>query len=336
MKNKKQLFEQVVAGNLPEKTLFRPILMHFAARYSGHTYGEFAADYHTLVACNLKALGDFDMDMVGLISDPYRETAAFGAPVKFIPEGVPICEKLIVHTKDDINNLKNPDVYKAERTLDRINGSKLYQETLKGEVPVIGWIEGPLAEACDLAGMSEIMMYLMLDPDFVNMLMDKVMITAMDFAKAQIDAGCDIIGIGDAVCSQVSQELYDDFVKARHQEIIQFIHAQGARVKLHICGNITHLLPSLKEVGMDILDLDWQVDLMKAREIVGEDVILCGNINPVDVQNKTETQIFDACKSLIQQQKDRKYILSAGCEITVNTPIENLMAMRKASLENGI
>ena len=140
---------------------------------------------------------------------------------------------------------------------------------LKGTVPVSGWIEGPLAEACDLAGVSEMLLNLMIDPDFSNILMDKCMITAKDFAKAQIEAGCDLIGIGDAICSQIDRDSYDLYVKDRHPELISFVHECGASVKLHICGNITHLLESLRDVNTDIIDLDWQVDMDHAREILG-------------------------------------------------------------------
>ena len=82
---------------------------------------------------------------------------------------------------------------------------------------------------------------------------------------------------------------------------------------------------------MDIIDLDWQVDLNKARWILGNDVVLGGNINPVFVQNQTEQGVFEYCRNLVEKYKDQKYLLAAGCEITVLTPHENLMAMRKAS-----
>ncbi len=311
--------------------MFRPILMHFAARYSGHTYGEFASDYKTLVKCNLKALDDFDIDMVGLISDPYRETSAFGAPVEFVAEGVPRCRAVIVKNEEDVKNLKNPDVYKSARTLDRIKGAKLFQKELKGEVPVIGWIEGPLAEAANLAGVGEILTLLMMNPDMCNLLMDKCMITAKDFAKAQVENGCRVIGIGDAVCSQLDPSLYDIFVKERHKELISYIHSLGATVKLHICGNITHLLPFLASVNTDILDIDWQVDPLEAKKIMGAKVILCGNINPVTIQDSTVDEILTISKNLIKRMKDTRFILSGGCEITVNTPAENLKAMREAA-----
>ena len=245
------LKNESVDGYLP----FHPILMHFAARLNGNTYGEFASDYKVLVESNIKALEEFDLDWVELISDPYRETAAFGAKIEYVPEGVPKCLNPIIFSTEDVHALKIPDVYKAERTSDRIKGAELYTKRLKGSVPVFGWIEGPLAEACDLGGVGNMLVMLMIDPDFSNFLMDKCLITAKEFAKAQIDAGCDVIGIGDAICSQIDVESYNTYVKDRHIELVDYIHSLGSRVKLHICGNITHLLPSLQEANLIFLIL---------------------------------------------------------------------------------
>jgi len=330
---KKKVFQNLCDGiRSPERTIFRPILMHFIARYAGGNYAGFASDYRFLVEANLRALEDFDVDMVGLISDPYRETSAFGAKIEFIPEGVPRCLNLVIKNEEDIKNLQRPDVYKCERTFDRIQGAELLSKRTNGNVPIIGWIEGPLAEACDLAGIEQFMMMLMMDPDIANLLLDKCLLTAKDFAKAQIEAGCDVIGMGDAICSQIDPVTYDVFVKERHREIISCIHDLGAKVKMHICGDITHLLPSLNDLGIDILDIDWQIDPQHAFEVMGPDVIRSGNIDPRFVMDKTPDEIYTACKQLCDNEKGRKFILSAGCEIIVTTPHENLMAMRKASL----
>jgi len=331
--NKKELYNALLRGEKPQnKIFFRPILMHFAARFNNTTYGKFASDFKALVESNIRAMEFFDTDMVSLISDPFRETSAFGAPIEFIDEGVPRCLEHIVKTFDDVKNLPTPDVHKCERTLDRINGAVYYQKLLKGTVPVSGWIEGPLAEACDLTGVSEFLIFLMIDPDFCNILMDKCMITAKDFAKAQIEAGCDLIGIGDAICSQIDKDTYDLYIKNRHIELISYVHECGASVKLHICGNINHLLDSLKELNADIIDLDWQVDMDSARKILGDNIVLGGNINPVLVQDRSEEEVFNLSKELVERYKDQKYLIAAGCEITVLTPHRNLMAMSKASI----
>jgi MtaA/CmuA family methyltransferase len=331
--NKKERFEDLVKSRISKKPiLFQPILMHFAARFNQKTYAEFASDFRILVESNIKAMDYFGIDMVGLISDPYRETSAFGAKIEYMKEGVPKCEYKIVSTLDDVKALKNPDIYKKERTLDRIKGVEFYQKKLQGKVPVFGWIEGPLAEACDLAGVSEMLMNLYLDPDLSNFLLDTCTKTAKDFAKAQIDAGCDIIGIGDAICSQVDLETYNTFVKERHHEIFEYIRQLGAKVKLHICGDINHLLPSIKDLPVDILDLDWKVETRDAFSILGAGVIRCGNINPIAIQDKNPETLKLITIELISGESERPFILSGGCEITVNTPVENLKALRDASI----
>jgi uroporphyrinogen decarboxylase len=303
--------------------------MHFAARYIGKTYREFASDYRVLVESNLRCLEDFDMDAVGLISDPYRETSAFGARISFPDEAVPFCEQILVRNTGDIKALKNPDVYKSERTLDRIRAAVALHDTLNNEVPIIGWVEGPLAEACDLAGVNEMLFNLMVDQDFVRFLLEKTTETAKDFARAQVEAGCDIIGIGDAICSQIAPEDYRLFVKEKHTELIDYIHGLGARVKLHICGNITHLLPDIRETGPDIVDIDHLVDMDEAYDLLGPDIVRCGNLDPVSViQDKDPKSIATAVKELCINEQSKKFIISGGCEITVNTPPENLKALR--------
>ena len=192
---------------------FHPILMHFAARYAGHTYREFASDHRVLVESNLRCLDDFGLDAVGLISDPYRETAAFGAEITFPEEAVPRCRKALVRNMEDVRCLKNPDIRKSERTKDRILAGKALSSQTGPSIPVIGWIEGPLAECCNLAGVNEILLKLYLEPDFLQFLTDKVMITAKEFARSQVEAGCEIIGVGDAICSQISAEDYREFVR---------------------------------------------------------------------------------------------------------------------------
>lgn len=327
-----QFHELIQHGALADKVLFRPILMYFAAQFIGKTYGEFASDYKVLTEANLRCLDEFGLDMLGLISDPYRETSAFGAKIKYVPDGVPRCLNYVVQSLDDVRELKNPDVYKAERTLDRIKAGALLSKKTQGNIPIIGWIEGPLAEAADLAGVQNMMIQLMIDPDFVNRLLDKCLVTAKAFAKAQIDAGCEIIGMGDAVCSQIDADTYSTFVKDRHKELIEYIHGLGGKIKLHICGDTSHLLPCYQVFNLDILDLDWQVDMAYARSILGDQVILGGNINPVLVQDKTREEVLELCRNLVREHRNERYMLSAGCEITVLTPPENLKAMHEARM----
>ncbi|MBI9070241.1 MAG: uroporphyrinogen decarboxylase family protein [Melioribacteraceae bacterium] len=330
MTKKEKLNNLVKGTNLSEIAFFRPILMNFAAHFINKKYSHFASDYKVLVESNIKCMEEFNMDAVGLISDPYREASAFGAEITFPEDRVPECRNHLITGYEDVVNLKIPDIYKSNRTLDRLKGIEEFKKILGNDVPVIGWIEGPMAEACDLAGVSEMLMQTMLDEKFTAELIYKATQMAKLFAKAQIDAGCDVIGIGDAICSQISQETFSRFEKEPLREIIDYIHENNALVKLHICGNITHLLKDISEIKPDIVDLDFLVDMDNAYEILDPEIIRCGNINPVDIEQKTPEEIYDITKELCIKERDRKFILSGGCEITINTPYENLKAMRSA------
>ncbi len=326
----RQLLEQ---GTTPEgKVLFHPLLMQYAARLVNSTYAEFMTDYRVLVESNIKCIEMLEHDAVGLISDPYRETSAFGATIEFSCNKSPHCDP-IIHHKSDIENLKNPNVYRSARTLDRIKAAEYYTKLLGTGIPIIGWVEGPLAEAADLAGVNSILMQILTEPDFVLKLMMKCLTTAKDFARAQIEAGCLVVGIGDAICSQIDAGTYESYVLPLHQELFEYIHTLGAFTKLHICGDITHLLPLLARAGPDILDLDWMVSFDDARKAFGNQIILCGNLDPVScIQNLKPYEVYQKSEELIKNQQNHKFILSGGCEITPESPEMNLRAMRKASL----
>lgn len=313
---------------------FHPILMMHAAALFGKTYADFMLDHQVLVQSNLKLLEMYDHDAVSVISDPCREASAFGAKVFFDGDNSPKCEKLI-HSMEDVEHLQIPDVYTSERTLDRIKGVKLFRERLGEPFPIIGWVEGPLAEAADLCGVSEILMNMIMDPDMVKALLQKTLVVAKNFALTQIEAGSNIIGVGDAICSQISKDMYDEFCLPLHIELFNFIHEHGAIVKLHICGNITHLLPSLKKTDLDILDIDWMVDMAEAYKEMGEDVVLCGNLDPVGViMSGSKDDIKNKYEEIKASLPRENWIMMGGCEIPRDTPVENMKFLRTISINN--
>ncbi len=170
------------------------------------------------------------------------------------------------------------------------------------------------------------------DPDFSRLVLQKMMHTAKSFALAQIEAGADVMGVGDAICSQISPKMYSEYVKPLHDDLFRFIQKQDTMVKLHICGNIKHLLSHLAELTPDIIDLDWMVNMEDAYKILDSGIIRCGNIDPVVViETQSPEKIFNTTSSLIRAEQGRPFILSGGCEITPLTPVENLKAMKDAA-----
>ncbi|MBK8420662.1 MAG: hypothetical protein IPL17_17920 [Anaerolineales bacterium] len=112
------------------------------------------------------------------------------------------------------------------------------REKVGDEVPVMGWVEGALAEACDLRGMTNVMIDLGRHPAWLKELLEKCVEIAIAFAS-QIDAGAHIIGLGDAVASQISPRMYREFALPYEQRIFEAVKAKGGIPRLHICGKTT-------------------------------------------------------------------------------------------------
>jgi len=148
------------------------IIMTFAAKYIGVPYKKYVTDYRYLVEGNIKFCHKFGIDIVSAISDPYRETHGFGANIIFPEDDVPKCTDYLLKEYSDIKKLSIKDSERSERMLDRIKAIRLFKKELENHYPVLGWAEGPIAEATDLRGMSKIMTDIFDSPDFVKELFE--------------------------------------------------------------------------------------------------------------------------------------------------------------------
>lgn len=303
-----------------------PILMQFAAEFIGSDYAAFAADHRVLVEANEACAREFGIDQLSCISDPYRETHGFGATINYRKDGPPHSSHPLQETKD-LGVLARPDPLRSERMLDRVRAVEVYHRRHHGEYSILGWVEGPAAEAADLRDVTPFLIDLLDDEPFACGLMDRCTEVAIEFARAQLEAGADTIGIGDAIASQVGPATYERLIQPRERRLVDAIRGMGGRVKLHICGNITHLLPGIAGLGVDILDVDHMVDLAAVREAVGPRVAIAGNANPVAVvRNGTPDGIRAAVRDA-WQAAGAPFLVNAGCEIPAGTPADNLRAL---------
>jgi MtaA/CmuA family methyltransferase len=304
-----------------------PILMRYAAEHIGCNYGAFASDHRVLVEANLRCAGDFGMDQLSAISDPYRETQGFGAEIVYVRDGVPRCPHPPLAETRDLSVLLRPDPLKSERMFDRIEALRAFRNAAGGAYSIMGWVEGPAAEAADLRGVGTFLMDLMDDEAFCAGLMDLCVEVGAQFARAQVEAGADTIGIGDAIVSQLSPALYERLIQPRERRLIEAVHAAGGYARLHICGDTTRLLPGMAEVGADIIDLDHMVDMAAARRVLGQEVTLAGNIDPKQVLRAADPRRIHEAMLRTYEAVGNPYMVTAGCEIPSGAPPENLRAL---------
>ena len=319
-----------MSGQEIDRPLNFDIMMTFAAHHIGQPLSHYYLDHRILCEANLAVLEDFGLDIVQAISDPYREAADFGVEIEFPEDDLPLRKAPLLLEPSDLNRLRPPNPGTGRRMSDRLEAVRLLRAEVGVQVPVMGWVEGALAEAAVLRGDSALMLDLYDRPEWVRDLLETCAEVAIAFARAQVKAGADIVGMGDAIASQISPSMYQEFALPYERRIFDAIHEMGALGRLHICGNVTKILPYMAQSGADIIDIDWMVDLGLAAQICGDGPYTCGNLNPVAVLLQgTPEQVWQATLNC-QRLGGKRNISAAGCEVPDGTPHENLRAQSQA------
>jgi MtaA/CmuA family methyltransferase len=306
-----------------------PITMMFAAAQYGIPYDQYARDYRGLVDAQVHTARKFGFDYVSSISDPAREAADCGATVQYFPDQPPAIDesRALLADKRTLDGLARPDPRGGGRMHDRVRASGRFREKVGGELLIEGWIEGPCAEAADLRGINSLMLDFYDDPEFVERLFDFVVGMELDFARVQIEAGADLIGMGDAAASLIGPRFYEQFVWPVEKKMVDALHEMGTKVRLHICGNTRRSLAAIGRLGCEIVDLDYMVPVAQARREMGPGQVLLGNLDPVgSLRNGTPPRIA-AEVAECHRQAGARFIVGAGCEVPRDTPPENLMVL---------
>jgi MtaA/CmuA family methyltransferase len=318
-----------LAGRPVDRLPVMPITMQFACDLVGARYREYETDFRVLVEGQLRVADAFGFDYVNTMSDPAREAADCGAVVEYAensPAAMVETEARLAD-KTALLSLRMPDPLGGGRMTNGIRALDLFRDRLRGEKLVEGWIEGPMAEAADLRGINTLMLDFFDDPAFVRDLFAFVVEMELRFARAQIEAGADLIGIGDAAASLVGPRLYDEFVWPYEKKLVDGIHALGGRARLHICGDTRFALEGMGRLGCEVVDLDFLTPVGEGRARMGEGQILLGNLNPVKtLRNGTPEDVWNALSDCHAAAGPR-FIIGAGCEVPRDTPPENLRTL---------
>jgi MtaA/CmuA family methyltransferase len=318
-----------LAGQPVDRLPLMPITMMFACVQVGARYRHYCTDYRVLCDAQIHTADDFGFDYVNTMSDPAREAADCGATVEYFDnQPVAIVEdQALLADKAKLASLNIPDPLGGGRMHNGIKALAFFKERVGKDKIIEGWVEGPIAEAADLRGINTVMLDFFDDPAFVRDLFAFVIEMELRFAREQIKAGADIIGVGDAAASLVGPEIYNEFVWPYEKQLVDGIHALGGKVRLHICGNTRRILEGMGKLGCDILDIDFLAPLSEARQQMGPDTVLLGNLNPVSVLRNGDPAGVTAAITECHRQAGPRFIVGAGCEVPRDTPPDNLRAL---------
>ncbi|HEC13711.1 MAG TPA: uroporphyrinogen decarboxylase [Acidiferrobacteraceae bacterium] len=252
-----------------------------------------AGDFMTLcqtpeLACEvtLQPLDRFDLDAAILFSDILTIPDAMGLGLYF-SEGEGPKFKRPVRNAEDIAALGIPD---PEDDLGYVmDAVRLIRKELNGRVPLIGFAGSPwtLATYVVEGGSSRdfaCIKQLMFDrPELMHKLLSVLASSIVSYLNAQIQAGAQAVMIFDTWGGALTPRDYREFSLRYMGEIVDKLKREHNGTKVPVIlftKNGGQWLEAMATSGCDALGIDWTTDLAEARQRVGEQVALQGNMDP--------------------------------------------------------
>jgi uroporphyrinogen decarboxylase len=135
----------------------------------------------------------------------------------------------------------------------------------------------------------------------------------------------------------LSRKAFEEFAMPGLVRVLKKIATLGMPPILHICGRTSHIIDLMAKTGAVALSID-QIELLEAKQKVGDQVCLMGNVRPTatllggtpeSVRREAEKCLADAGDS------PRGFILATGCEVPIESPPENVFALIETARRAG-
>jgi uroporphyrinogen decarboxylase len=297
-------------------------------------------DYATEVT--LQPLARFDLDAAILFSDILTIPDAMGLGLYFAEGEGPKFERPL-REEWEIRNLSVPDP--AEHLCYVIDAVAQIRRSLNGEVPLIGFSGSPYTLACYMveggasADFRTIKTLLYDRPDLLHHLLDINARAVTAYLNAQIEAGAQAVMIFDTWGGSLAAAAYKTFSLAYMQRIVSGLirNRDGRRVPSIVFTKGGGLwLEDIAAIGCDALGLDWTCDLSAARQRVGANVALQGNLDPMTLFAQPASIRDQVGEVLASFGHGSGHVFNLGHGVSQFTPPEHVGALVDAVHELSI
>jgi uroporphyrinogen decarboxylase len=157
-------------------------------------------------------------------------------------------------------------------------------------------------------------------------LMDKISATLSAYLLAQVEAGAQAVQLFDSWVGALSPQDYIRYVQPYSQRVLAALAATGVPV-IHFGTGTATLLRPMHQAGGSVIGLDWRMPLDQGWEIVGPEVAVQGNLDPVALFAPLPA-LREKVQDVLRRAGGRPgHIFNLGHGILPGTPVDNVRAV---------
>jgi uroporphyrinogen decarboxylase len=303
-----------------------PVLTFPGGQITGSTVREMVHDPGKQVAAQLALRDRFRTSALLSAMDLSAEAEEFGSTIRFEDHEIPAVLGRLVTDLPSAEALRIPHVG-GKRT-------RVYLETIRllarerGDSLLLAGCIGPFSLAGRLFGVSEALLATAMEPETMELLVEKATAFLTSYIREFKNAGADGVIIAEPTAGLISPGAVLQFSSPYVRQIIEATEDERFQIILHNCGaKIGHLSAKLAS-GASAYHFGKPMDLPAALAKVDPGMIICGNLDPAEVfVNSTAGEVASRTEALLQATAGAtNFVISSGCDLPAQVPLAHLDA----------
>lgn len=327
-------FKACVEMRKPSRMPVLALGLRFDTRLAGLSHRDARNDVDGVLRAQTAAIGRFDYDWVVVFPDDYIEFEPLGLTMRD-DENLPAmpAEYLPMH-KDTIKTLRIPNAAAEMRLPIHLEMIRRAKQAFGDTVCVCGRIAAPFSALSLVYGVDALLTNLLDDPDLVLANLSFFTEHQIAFGKAQIEAGADLLWLGDCVASSsfVSPAHFTAFVAESAARVAARMTALGAVVIYHSAETSFEHLRLQMELPVSAINVGEGISIAEIKKRCGSHKCLLGNFDPLLLRDGGPEEVAQATERMIHENvPGGPYIFSTGEGIMEDSSAESVEAMMRTA-----
>jgi uroporphyrinogen decarboxylase len=323
-----------------QKAEYTPLwLMRQAGRYMKE-YRALRKKYSFLEMCKnpelaakvtLQPIERFRLDAAIIFSDILIPLEPMGVEFEFAKGEGPVFHHPL-REKKDVEKLR---VFEPEEEISFLmKAIRIVRKELEGKIPLIGFSGAPFTLASYIIEGGHSKHYILTkglmyqDRPTWNVLMEKISEVLIRYLNAQVRSGVQALQLFDSWVGCLSPSDYEEYVLPYSKKVIEGVDKKVPLI--HFATSSSTLLKLMKRAGGDVIGVDWRVDIGEAWALIGYDVAIQGNLDPVVLLGPVDLIKKEVRRILDRIDGRTGHIFNLGHGILPNTPVDHVAALIEA------
>jgi len=171
-------------------------------------------------------------------------------------------------------------------------------------------------------------------PEVLHAALDNLAVAIGEYACHQIECGAQSVQFFESWAHHLSPAQFATFAKPYADRAMAYVKARYPDVPvMYYANGGSSYLEMQRDMAADVISIDWAVDMRRARQTLGAERLVQGNVDPT-ILFGSDAQIRDAVVTNIEEAGGKgRHLLNLGHGVLQGTPEEAVAAFVAAAKE---